>query len=77
MCCTVLAVGDAVNHGPSPEQREFMREMAARHGISLPRGYPVNPGFDWAGTITPAVIAVLLVVLIVCLRLRLARADRP
>lgn len=76
MCCTALAVGDAVNHGPSPEQREFIRKMAASHGISLPAGYPVNPGFDWAGTITPAAIAVLLIVLIVCLRLRPARTDR-
>jgi len=70
-------VGDAVNHGPGPEQRAFIREMAARHGISLPPGYPLNPGFDWAGTITPAAIAVLLVLLIVFLRLRLARAGRP
>jgi hypothetical protein len=32
------------------------------------------PGFDWAGTITPAAIAVLLVVLIVFLRV--TRAGR-
>jgi hypothetical protein len=76
MCCTALAVGAAVNHGPSPEQQEFIREWAARHGMQVPRGFPPNPGFDWVGTIAPAVIAVLLVVLIICLRKRLAREDR-
>lgn len=75
MCCSALAVGDAVAHGPSPRQREFAREMAARHGLSVPK-FPPSPGFDWAGTITPAAIAVLLVVLIVCLRVRLTRTGR-
>lgn len=75
ICCSALAVGDAVNHGPSPQQREYLREMALRHGLSVPSGFPPNPGFDWAGTITPAAIAVLLVALIICLRVRLARRS--
>ena len=77
MCCTALAVGAAVNHGPSPEQREFIRNWAARHGQPVSFGWPPAPGFDWAGTLTPAVIAVLLVVLVIFLRKRLAREDRP
>ena len=76
ICCTALAVGDAVSHGPSPQQREFLREMAARHGLHVPSAFPPNAGFDWAGTITPAAIAILLVVLILCLRGHLARTDR-
>ncbi|HEY3958314.1 MAG TPA: DUF1707 domain-containing protein [Streptosporangiaceae bacterium] len=75
MCCSVLAVGAAVNHGPSPEQQKLIREWAARHGMAVPKGFPANPGFDWVGTIAPAVIAVVLVVLIICLRKRLARED--
>ena len=43
--------------------------------MAVPRGFPPNPGFDWVGTIAPAVIAVVLVVLIICLRKRLARDD--
>jgi DUF1707 SHOCT-like domain len=75
MCCTALAVGAAVNHGPSPRQQEYYRAWAARHGLPDP-GWPA-PGFDWVGTLTPAVIAVLLVVLIIFLRKRLAAGDRP
>lgn len=77
MCCSALAVGAAVNHGPSPEQQEHIREWAVGHGLPMSGGFPPSPGFDWAGTIIPAVIAVLLVVLIICLRNRLDRDDRP
>jgi hypothetical protein len=64
----VVAVGTAaLSRGPSPQQREFAREFAARQGIRLPSGFPPGPGFDWAGTITPAAIAVLLVMLIIVL----------
>jgi hypothetical protein len=47
--------------------------MMALQGISIP--LPPASGFDWAGTITPAVFAVLLVLLIVYLRV--TRADHP
>ncbi len=67
----------ALSQGPTLQQRELAREMAARMGLPVPPGFPPSPGFDWAGTIAPGAIAVLLVVLIIYLRVRLARADRP
>ncbi len=60
---------------------ELIQEMAARHGL-VPLPVPgsvsistisASPGFDWAGTITPAAIAVLLVVLIIFMRVTRAR----
>jgi hypothetical protein len=65
----------ALSHGPTLQQRELAREMAARMGMPVPQ-FPPSPGFDWAGTITPGAIAVLLVILIVYLRVRMVRADR-
>jgi hypothetical protein len=73
----LAAIAAALSHGPSPQQRELLREMMARQGLSVPPGFPPSPGFDWPGVIAPGAIAVLLVVLIVCLRVRLARASRP
>jgi hypothetical protein len=65
----VVAVGTAaLSRGPSPQQLEFAREFAARQGIRLPPGFPPSPGFDWAGTITPGAIAVLLVLVTIFLR---------
>ena len=61
-----VAGANAVNHGPSLQRRELVREMMARHGPSIP--VPPATGFDWVGTITPGAIAVLLVVLIIFLR---------
>jgi hypothetical protein len=58
--------------------RQLAREVLARLGLPIPRALyinpvnPVHPGFDWAGTITPAAIAVLLVMLIIVL----ARVSR-
>jgi hypothetical protein len=69
----LAAVGAALIQGPSLQQQEIMREMMARQGLPVPPGFPASPSFDWAGTITPAAIAVLFVVLIICLRVRLAR----
>jgi hypothetical protein len=66
----------ALSQGPSLQQREFMREMMARQGLPVPPGFPPSPGFDWAGTIAPGAIAVLLVLLIIYLRVCLVRADR-
>jgi Domain of unknown function (DUF1707) len=77
VCFAAVAAAAAANTGPSPQQRELLREMAARQGLRVPPGFPPSPGFDWAGTITPGAIAVLLVVLIIYLRVRLARTDRP
>jgi hypothetical protein len=61
-----VAATSALSSGPTLQQREFLREMLARQGLSIP--VPPAPSFDWAGTITPGVIAVLLVVLIIFLR---------
>jgi hypothetical protein len=47
--------------------------MMARQGLSI--HVPPAPGFNWAGTVIPGAIAVLLVVLIIFLRV--TRADRP
>ncbi len=57
---------------------ELIQEMAARHGqipLPAPPGSVTisSPGFDWAGTMTPAAIAVLLVVLIIFMRVTRAR----
>jgi hypothetical protein len=71
-CFAAVALANALSHGPSLQQRELTREIFARHGLSVP--LPPSPGFDWAGTITPAAIAVLLVVLVIFLRVN--RTDR-
>jgi Domain of unknown function (DUF1707) len=68
------AAGNALIQGPTLQQRELMRDIAIRQGLPVPPGIPASPGFDWAGTMIPAAIAVLLVVAIICLRVRLARA---
>jgi hypothetical protein len=71
-CFAAVAIANALSHGPTVQQRELTREILARHGLPVP--LPPSPGFDWAGTITPAAIAVLLVVLVIFLRVN--RADR-
>jgi Domain of unknown function (DUF1707) len=73
----VAAVGVALNRGPSLQQQQLLREMAASHGILIPPGYAQVPSFDWVGTATFGALAVLFVVLAMALRMRLARADRP
>jgi hypothetical protein len=72
VCFAAVGVANALSSGPTLQQREFLRDMLARQGLSVP--VPPAQGFDWAGTITPGVIAVLLVVLIIFLRV--PRADR-
>jgi hypothetical protein len=68
-----VAAANALSHGPDLAKRELAREILARQGLSIP--VPPAAGFDWAGTITPGAIAVLLIVLIIFLRV--ARARRP
>lgn len=70
---TIIAIGNAVLTSPTLQQREIARHMMARQGVSIP--LPPDPGFNWIGTITPAAIAVLLVVAII-VRHR-ARAGHP
>jgi hypothetical protein len=69
----VVAAANALNPGPTLAQREFVQQMMARQGVSIP--LPPAQGFNWAGTVIPGAIAVLLVVLIILARM--ARADRP
>jgi len=78
-CFAAVAISNALSGGLSLQQRELAREILARRGLSVP--LPPSPGFDWAGTITPGAIAVLLVVLIVVVRVtrthRSVRAPSP
>jgi hypothetical protein len=76
-CFTAIAVADSALSmmGPTLQAREFAQLGAAEQGMQS-SVFPPSPGFNWAGTITPAAIAVLLVVLVACLRVRLARAGR-
>jgi len=69
------SVGHAVTPAPTPAQRELMRAIVARQGIPVPAGWPPSPGFDWFGTIAPAVFALLLVTLTVVLLRRAHRAN--
>jgi len=72
-----LAVANAVSR-PAPEHydRALAREILAHMGlkVAIPPPPPA-PGFDWAGTITPAAIAVLLLAVIIVV-LRGVRARR-
>jgi hypothetical protein len=74
-----LAVTNALSRGGQGSdlyKRELAREILARMGLRIPLPpAPPAPGFDWAGTITPAAIAVLLVAVIVIV-LHVARASR-
>jgi hypothetical protein len=74
-----VSVSSALSYAPKTlQQREFAQRVAekvlARQGISVSVPLPADPGFDLVGTITPAVIALLLIGLIIFLRVR--RADR-
>jgi hypothetical protein len=64
---------------PSPTGLKTAKEILAGLGINvrLPSHVPTPPpaaGFDWAGTITPAIIALLLIAAIVIVHA--ARLDR-
>jgi hypothetical protein len=74
-----VSLSSALSYAPKTlQQREFAQRVAervlARQGLSISVPLPANPGFDWVGTITPAVVALLLVGLIIFLAAR--RADR-
>ncbi len=74
-CFATAAAVAALGTGPTLQQKEIAEAIATRQGIP-PHVFPPSSGFNWAGTLTPAAIAVLLIVLAVFLQVRLARADR-
>jgi Domain of unknown function (DUF1707) len=74
-----VSITTALSYAPKTlAEREFEQKVAekvlSQRGISVPVPLPVNPGFDWGGTITPAIFAVLLIGLIIALHK--SRADR-
>jgi hypothetical protein len=71
-----LALTNALSHpAPSHRNRQLAEEILARLGLKVPLPpLPPTPGFDWAGTVTPAAIAVLLVAVIIIV-LRTARSS--
>ncbi len=74
-----VGLSNALSTGPSLAQREAHRELAqqvlARQGITISVPLPPAQGFDWVGTITPAVFAVLLIGLIAVLATRTRRGP--
>ncbi len=74
-CFGAAAAVASVGTGPTIKQEELIRAVAVSHGMPPPPFAPI-PGFNWAGTLTPAAIAVLLVMLVVFLHVRVARANR-
>ena len=70
-----LALTNGLSSGPDLAKRELARQILARQGLSIP--LPAAPAFDWAGTITPAAIAVLLIAAIIVLRVTAPTAHSP
>ena len=62
----LIAVANAFSHGPTLQQREIAQQIFRQHGISIP--LPPASGFNWPGTITPAIISLLFIVLIIVVR---------
>jgi hypothetical protein len=80
IAATVLTLGAIANAlgppGPTIQQQELMRAFAAQHGMPIPPFTP--PGsVDWAASLVPAGIALLLVALIVVLHVTRARRQPP
>ena len=65
-CFALVSVANAFSHGPTLAQRELIQAIYRQHGINIP--LPPAAGFNWAGTITPAIISLLFVGLVVLLR---------
>ena len=75
-CFGLIAVANALTPGPTLQQRELAQQIFRQHGINIP--LPPASSFNWPGTITPAIIAVLFVALIIVLRMtRAKRGPRP
>jgi hypothetical protein len=72
-CFATAAAVAALGSGPTLSQEE---SMAVSHGFPPPVFRESWPGFNWVGTLAPAAVAVLLIMLVVFLQVRLARGDR-
>jgi hypothetical protein len=65
ICFAGVSVLNATSRGPDLQQREWAQKVMASHGMQIP--LPPAQGFNWVGTITPAAIAILLVLLVIFL----------
>jgi Domain of unknown function (DUF1707) len=70
------ALAASFRPGMTAQQRQIARQIMAQQGVHVPAGSPPNPGFDWVGVMVPGTIAVLLIVVVICMRVRLSRANR-
>ena len=68
----IVSVANAFNRGPTLQQRELTQRIFAQHHVPIP--LPPAMGFNWPGTVVPALISIAFVLLI--LFLRVARDDR-
>jgi hypothetical protein len=68
-----VAVVAALSVGPTLSQEESEAVSRGLPGHVFPSSWP---GVSWAGVLTPAAIAVVLVMLVVFLQVRLARTAR-
>jgi Domain of unknown function (DUF1707) len=65
-CFALVSVANAFSHGPTLQQRELIQQIYRHNGINIP--LPPAEGFNWPGTITPAIISLVFVVLVIVLR---------
>jgi hypothetical protein len=69
----LIAVANAFSHGPTLQQRELAQQIFRQHGINIP--LPPASGFNWPGTITPAIISLFFIVLIIVVRTTRAKRS--
>jgi hypothetical protein len=76
-----IAAANAASHTPTAQQRELAQQLSrqaqeimARQAATVP-AHSAPGTFAWAGAITPAAVAVLIVLMIIFLRV--SRAHRP
>jgi hypothetical protein len=69
---SIASVSNALGSGDNSAHRQLAQQILARQGLSV--SIPA-PGFDWSGTVIPAIFAALLVMLII--GLHVSHADRP
>jgi hypothetical protein len=66
VCFALVAVANAFSHGPTLQEREQVQQIFRAHGVSIP--LPPASGFNWPGTITPAIISLLFIALIIVIQ---------